>query len=260
MLTVISPFKENAKERMDRHFPLLRSNATWSTLHAITTQTLIQIACLPQINLVFCNIVLDLGIRNWEYQSTQYFLSFLAAAAAVFTVNTLRHRDVLVFAMAVVTVAYLGLGITFFSANEENQSTIVSVALAFHSLLSCVFPVLLLISWIYTTRLFVPEFRPAGLSLAMASRWLVDACISASFPLFLDSHRAVFFLVIGTICFCSTAILSKFPEQEDLILSGPSSIPSENCKLQKQLTGNHTLENQFTEQPTEKKSPGSSTL
>lgn len=252
ILILLTPFIMQLRETTYLGSGILRSNATWTTLHAITTQMLTQMACLSQISIVFSNSVFELGIKNtWAYQGVQYLLSFVSAIAAVLTVNSFQPKDILVFAMAVVTAAYFGLGVSFFASNLQNQNAITSVTLAFHSLLSCVYPILLLVSWIYTTRLFEPEFQPAGLSLAMASRWLVDACISAAFPIFLRAHKAVSFLALGAICFCSTAILISFPGRDEgnqIDLNQPSVASQSKTDVE-----------EFHE-PTEKKSPGSSTL
>lgn len=246
VLLILAPYNmESSKDRCNSG--ILRSNVSWTTLHAITTQTLTQMACLSQINMIFCTLVFDLGMENtWTYQGTQYFLSFISATAAVFAVNAFRPKDVLVFAMAVVTAAYCGLGISFSVSNEKNQNAVISVSLALHSLLSCVFPVLLLISWIYTTVLFEYDFQPAGLSLAMASRWLVDACVSASFPLFLQSHKAVSFFALGAICLCSTAILIAFPKNQkfpQISKSSPKKLSEKlsQVRAEKQSTGSSTL-------------------
>lgn len=246
LLFIASFYVENIEAKHLQSFAL-SSNANWSTLHAISIQSLVQIAYLPQLTPMFSKLLYESGIKSDIYPIVQYSLAFLTAFAAIFAVDSLRHKDVLVFTMTVATMAYFGLGILFLLLRQQNKANIILVALALHSLLSCIYPVLLLISWIYTIGFFAPESRVAGFSIAVASRWLVDACVSASIPQILESHKAFFFLTLGAICFCSAAILTTFPEKRMI------SIAKKNEEKSDQVFDH-------SEDSLKNRSPGSSTL
>lgn len=215
VLLANSAFAQNPSVRRPFLPALFRMDHAWATSCAVSVQLLTQTVCSPQVTVFLCETFSTLGLRNpWAYQSVQVFLVFASSLVAVFTVRIVAHKDVLIFCMAAATVAYFALGITFSFLSTVQNSMGVSFSIAVHALLSCLFPIILLTSWIYSTSLLSPDIMVGGMSITMASRWLVDASMAFAFPFFLRNPKSVSFFVLGTVCFLSTIVFSRFPNVE----------------------------------------------
>lgn len=220
---------QNAMRRYS-YAQLFKKELVRLTFTAILTQFLVQLSCVGGLMYYFVDICSHCGVKLHHIQwfvLVQYGVSALFTLFPFAILDWCQRKDCLTFGMLLLAGTFSGLfgvirayGTPDFSYRSvlsvEVSGVAASAVLAlFLFALSVYASVVFSVSWLYSVELFPAPARAKGASIAMATAWTVNTCVTFGLPFVLDKFQEWSFLGLGVVCLFSGLLFATFPETRD---------------------------------------------